>query len=373
MINKIRLNEIFQIITVMLLIGSSNLLAQNAVFDYVNEGKVDSLEVLISNGVDIDIRNQENIPLIISAIVNIEDSALQYNIIKVLVEAGVNLNVTVSEDKWTPLLIVARRKEWHLVKYFIEKGAAIDATNAFKEDIVFFLKRRCQQVDYLLELVKKYKVAIDYISDKDGQNLLDIACNCRQKQLFEYVLKSQKKPLSDNQIKLSIEKEFTLYNRALANEKELAQIYMQYDKSFRRNCKKLKKIKKTNDFEFGQKLEKFTGKPSIYIFNPDYCVPCKELIQEILSSKSIRRTLRKKYNVVWLSGDSKISMSKLEQEIFKIKYSNIFEQKILLPPNNEGTKNWYILNSKFDYNEMPFIVIPSKSVYKKYSQLKSVI
>lgn len=350
----------YKVSLILLITFLNKVNAQSPAFRYIQNSEIDSLELFIQEGGDIDSRNEDAVPLVIYTIFAVKDSATRSLIIHQLVEAGCNLNITVGSDNWTSLLVAGKRQFWDLVEYFIENGADTKATTSVGKDIVYFLKTRCLADEYILELIKRKKVNINYQSTYDNENLIDIACDCNNEKLFEYTLEKQKE-----QEKLSIlskDNQYALYNRLLAKDGDLPKIYAQYDKDFRKNYKKLVKINTTNDFEFGQKLEKHNGKPTIFIFMCDDGSKCHSLIDDLLESRKIRRQLKKKYNTVWLSISSHEKVTPLEQKYYILKYPKQFAPYgISVPLETKNWLNWMILEEEFNKYHAPHLFIPSEN------------
>lgn len=346
---------------------SINFFAQSSLSKIIDEGDIISLQQLITQGADVNSLNSLSVPIIVNAVL-LEDSTSRYNISKLLVENGADINVTIGTDRWTPLLVAAKRKKWDLVQLFLQYGGNPLIKNDKQQDLIHFLYLQCK-MPLIYRLLLENNISLSYKDAETGNNLLDIACNCNDKILFEFIHKNI--ATTNDTTQLSYKSKIILYSRFLTGDDTLANIQSEYSKYFKRNTKQLKKLNPISDYYFGRQLEEYNQKPSIYIFNGDTCSQCIRLMEEIIENNRLRKKLKRRYNIVWLYGYDKTLLTKNQAEIFTLRQEDE-GNNVRIKPVNKGTININILLNEFNINSMPTIFIPTENLQIDYSKVPSL-
>ena len=115
---------------------------------------------LIKLGADVNYI-KDNYNLIMFAIVNYNNNS--FNIIKMLVEAGCNINFS-NVNKHTPLIYSIIFYHYDVFEYLLEKGADVNHKNIREKNVLFHLILSTRDKEYIsnIKIIKYCNLLIDY-------------------------------------------------------------------------------------------------------------------------------------------------------------------------------------------------------------------
>lgn len=139
----------------VLALGASSAMAalskqdENLIYES-NFGEAAQVRKLLDNGANPDARDAEGWPAVSLAAMRSDEEGMK--IVRMLVDAGVNLNVRDANDE-TPLMNAITNNNAPMVKYMIEHGADFRAINKTGRDVLGFAKHYAS--DNVVDLVRE--------------------------------------------------------------------------------------------------------------------------------------------------------------------------------------------------------------------------
>jgi ankyrin repeat protein len=131
---------------------------RTALFEAAICGKTEILILLLKEGADADIKDQDGLisPLYMVAMENRGGYEKTNEIIKILVDGGADINTGARFSNITPLMWLAQNGNIEGVKYLVEKGSDINIKDEYGQTAIDYAKknRHTDIVKYLTDILQ---------------------------------------------------------------------------------------------------------------------------------------------------------------------------------------------------------------------------